>query len=64
MDFIRNDDEIFIQAIIDTASNPLVTKLLKSFIDTLSQKLMENGVLDSLKQIVYDANAMDTSHRI
>ena len=41
----------------------VVTKLIdnKSFIDALSQKLMENGVLDSVKQSVYEANAMDTS---
>ncbi len=51
------------KAIIDTVSNALVTKLIsnKSFIDALSQKLMDYGVLDSVKQSVYEANAMDTS---
>ena len=50
------------KAIIDTVSNALVTKLIgnKSFIDALSQIHMENGVLDSVKQSVYEANAMDT----
>ena len=44
-DFIINDESVT-QAIIDNVSN-MLTKLLgnKSFIDTLSQKLMENGVL-------------------
>ena len=61
-DFIRNDESVM-KAIIDTVSNALVTKLIgnKSFIDALSQKLMDNGVLDSVKQSVYEANAMDTS---
>ena len=51
------------KAIIDTVSDALVTRLIgnKSFIDALSQKLMDNGVLDSVKQSVYEANAMDTS---
>ena len=51
------------KATIDTVSNALVTKLIgnKSFIDALSQKHMENGVLDSVKQSVYEANAMDIS---
>ena len=59
---IRNDESVM-KAIIDTVSNALVTKLIgnKSFIDALSQKLMDNGVLDSVKQSVYEANAMDTS---
>ena len=50
-DFIRNDESVM-KAIIDTVSNALVTKLIgnKSFINTLSQKRMENGVLDSVKQ--------------
>ena len=61
-DFIRNDETVM-QAIVDTVSNALVTKLLgnKRSIDTLSLKLMENGVLDGVKQSVYEANAMDTS---
>ena len=55
-DFIRNDESVM-KAIIDTVSNALVTKLIgnKSFIDELSQKLMDNGVLDSVKQSVYEA---------
>ena len=59
-DFIRNDESVM-QAIIDTVSNALVTKLLgnKRFIDTLSMKLLENGVLDGVKQSVYEANAME-----
>ena len=58
-DFIRNDESVM-KAIIDTVSNELVTKLIgnKSFIDALSQKLMENGVLHSVKQSVYEDNAM------
>ena len=58
-DFIRNDETIM-KAIIDTVSNALAKKLLgnKSFIDTLSLKLMENGVTDSVKQSIYEANAM------
>ena len=50
-DFIRNDETVM-KAIIDTVSNTLVTKLLgnKRFIDTLSLKLLENGVLDGVKQ--------------
>ena len=46
-DFIRNDESVM-QAIIDTVSNALITKLLgnKRFIDTLSLKWLENGVLD------------------
>ena len=61
-DFIRNDESVM-KAIIDTVNNALVTMLIgkKSFIDALSQKLMENGVLDSVKQSVCEANAMDTS---
>ena len=52
-DFIRNDETVM-QAIIDTVSNALVKKLLgnKSFIDTLSMKLMEKGVLNGVKQSV------------
>ena len=59
-DFIRNDESVM-QAIIDTVSNALVTKLLgnKRFINTLSMKLLENGVLDGVKQSVYEANAME-----
>ena len=59
-DFIRNDESVM-QAIIDNVSNALVTKLLgnKRFIDTLSMKLLENGVLDGVKQSVYEANAME-----
>ena len=46
-DFTRNDESVM-QAIIDTVSNALITKLLgnKRFIDTLSLKWLENGVLD------------------
>ena len=60
--FIRNDETVM-QAIFDTVSNALVKKIFsnKSFIDTLSIKLMENGVFDGVKQSVYEANAMDTS---
>ena len=63
-DFIRHDETVM-KAIIDTVSNALVTKLLgnKSFIDTLSLKLMANGVLDGVKQSVYEANAMETARR-
>ena len=59
-DFIRNDETVM-KAIIYTVSNALVTKLLgnKRFIDTLSLKLLENGVLDGVKQSVYEANAME-----
>ena len=45
-----------VQAIIDTVRNALRNK---SFIDTLSQKLMENGVPDSVKQSVYEATCDD-----
>ena len=59
-DFIRNDETVM-KAIIYTVSNTLVTKLLgnKRFIDTLSLKLLENGVLYGVKQSVYEANAME-----
>ena len=59
-DFIRNDETVM-KAIIDTVSNALVTKLLgnKHFIDTLSLKLLENGLLDGVKQSVYEANVME-----
>ena len=58
-DLIRNDETVM-KAIIDTVSSMLVKKLLgnKSFIDTLSLKLMQNGVTDSVKQSIYEANAM------
>ena len=59
-DFIRNDETVM-KAIIDTVSNALVTKLLgnERFIDKLSLKLLENGLLDGAKQSVYEANAME-----
>ena len=41
-------------------SNVIVKKLLSncSFVDKLADKLLSNGVLDNVKQSVYEANAM------
>ena len=60
IEIIENDDTV-IQSIIDTVSDVIVKKLLSncSFVDKLADKLLSNGVLDNVKQSVYEANEMD-----
>ena len=57
IEIIENDDTV-IQSIIDTVSDVIEKKLLSncSFVDKLADKLLSNGVLDNVKQIVYEAN--------
>ena len=59
VDVLRNDDAVM-QTIIDAVSEALVSKLLASntFMCTLADKL---GALDSVKQSIYEASAMDNS---
>ena len=49
------------QSIIDMVSDVIVKKLLSngSFVDKLADTLMLNGVLDNVKQSVYEENQMD-----
>ena len=62
VDVLRNDDAVM-QTIIDAVSEALVSKLLasKTFMCTLADKLLSNGALDSVKQSIYEASAMDNS---
>ena len=62
VDVLRNDDAVM-QTIIDAVSEALVSKLLasKTFMSTLADKLLSNGALNSVKQSIYEASAMDNS---
>ena len=62
VDVLRNDDAVM-QTIIDAVNEALVSKLLasKTFMSTLADKLLSNGALDSVKQSIYEASAMDNS---
>ena len=62
VDVLLNDDAVM-QTLIDAVSETLVSKLLasKNFMCTLADKLVSNGALDSVKQSIYYATAMDSS---
>ena len=62
VDVLLNDDAVM-QTIINAVSDALVSKLLasKDFMATLADKLLSHGALDTVKQSVYEASAMDNS---
>ena len=62
VDVLLNDDALM-QTIINAVSDALVSKLLgsKDFMATLADKLLSHGALDTMKQSVYEASAMDNS---
>ena len=62
VDVLLNDDAVML-TLIDAVSEALVCKLLarKNFMSTLADKLLSNGALDSVKQSIYEASAMDSS---
>ena len=61
-DVLLNDEAVML-TLIDAVSEALVCKLLarKNFMSTLADKLLSNGALDSVKQSIYEASAMDSS---
>ena len=63
VDVLLNDDAVM-QTIINAVSDALVSKLLasKDFMATLEDKLLSHGALDTVKQSVYEASAVDNSH--
>ena len=62
VDMLLNDDAVM-QTIINAVSDALVSKFLanKDFMATLADKLLSHGALDTVKQSVYEASAMDNS---
>ena len=62
VDVLLNYDNVM-QTLIDAVSEALVSKHLasKNFMCTLAAKLLSNGALDSVKQSIYEASAMDNS---
>ena len=62
VDVLLNDDAVM-QTSINAVSDALVSKLLasKDFMATLADKLLSHRALDTVKQSVYEASAMDNS---
>ena len=60
LELIGTDEDVM-KSIVDSVSQVIVTKLLSndSFIAKLADGLMKDGVLDAIKQNVYDACALD-----
>ena len=60
LELIGTDEDVM-KSIVDSVSQVIVTKLLSndSFIAKLADGLMKDGVLDAVKQNVYDACALD-----
>ena len=60
LDLIGTDEDVM-TSIVDSVSQVIVSKLLanESFIAKLADGLMKDGVLDAIKQNVYDALALD-----
>ena len=59
LELIGTDEDVM-KSIVDSVSQVIVTKLLSdSFIAKLADGLMKDGVLDAIKQNVYDDCALD-----
>ena len=60
LELIGTDEDVM-KSIVDSVSQVIVTKLLtnESFIAKLADGLMKDGVLDAIKQNVYDTCALD-----
>ena len=60
LELIGTDEDVM-KSIVDSVSQVIVTKLLTNerFIAKLADGLMKDGVLDAIKQNVYDACALD-----
>ena len=60
LELIGTDEDVR-KSIVDSVSQVIVTKLLtnENFIAKLGDGLMKDGVLDAIKQNVYDASALD-----
>ena len=61
LDLIGTDEDVM-TSIVDSVSQVIVSKLLanESFIAKLADGLMKDGVIDAIKQNVYDACALDS----
>ena len=61
---IQNDDDIM-KKILETVTQAIVKKLMDSpnFLEKLAKNVLKNGVLDNIKQDIYESCAVDNGHK-
>ena len=63
LSLIQNDDDIM-KKILETVTQAIIQKLMDSpnFLEKLAKNVLKNGVLDNIKQDIYESCAVDNGH--
>ena len=63
LSLIQNDDDIM-KKILEMVTQAIVKKLMESpnFLEKLAKNVLKNGVLDNIKQDIYESCAVDNGH--